>query len=89
MALPIQNKPNDGSPEEINKFIDWAYGRETDATHGAVARFVQTHARTRPAVGCDQEPRWESFDALRTHIGWAGPTVTLTQLNAAIAAFRA
>ena len=79
----------DGHESEVREFIDWIYGRERDETHGAVARFVQAHERTRPSLGSGQPARWQTFDALRTHAAHTGPDATSAQINAAIAAFRA
>lgn len=76
-----------GDRAEVVRFIDWAYGKEADATHGAAARFVAAHATRRPAAGT--EARWADFDALKTHARNFGPAVTESQLDAAIAAYRA
>lgn len=80
----------DGNPREVNLFVDWAYGKEADATHGAASRFVRAHVHLRPAaMDAAAEARWADFDAMRVHAGNSGPTVTTAQLNAAIAAYRA
>jgi hypothetical protein len=84
----MTNPGPDGNENQVNIVVDALYGLETDATHGAAARFVQAHATKRPAVTSGQPARWPHFDALRTHVGWAGPNCTLTQINAAITAFR-
>lgn len=50
-----------------------------------VARFVDSHQSQRPAT--EQDIQWRTVDALLTHIHFAGPRCSSSDVSAAIQAF--
>jgi ABC-type Fe3+ transport system substrate-binding protein len=74
------------TPEEMNAWVDWLYGKEAETSAiGNMSRFVQANVKHRPATG--QRPRWENFTALR-NINAYFKHFDPNDLEASIAAFR-
>lgn len=70
---------------QVNRLIDFLYGKESQADDiGAVARFVRAHVMMRPALA--DQSRWPDIVSLKTHALHAGPNVTASQIDAALAA---
>jgi hypothetical protein len=72
----------------VNNLVDFCAGREQQPDDvGAVARFIAAHSPERPAQG--KPSRWPDIDALKTAARHFGPPVTMTQIDAAVAAAHA
>lgn len=75
---------------DIALFIDWLHGQEAQGdAAGAVARFVQTHARTRPTQGKVEHSPFKDIDHLKTVSRFHGPNVPEENIDTAFAAFLA
>jgi hypothetical protein len=71
----------------INLFIDWLYGKESNADPAiaATANFVRAHVAQRPAAGTT--PRWDDFESMKTMARHYGPNTTPAQIDSAIASW--
>lgn len=72
-------------PTPVNRLVDFCQGKEHEpGSVGAVARFIDSHVRQRPAgIG---PSRWPNVCAMKTHALHYGPNVSGAQIDAALAA---
>jgi hypothetical protein len=69
----------------VNRLVDFCQGKENEPGDiGAVARFIDSHVRQRPAG--TGPSRWANVAVMKTHALHYGPNVTARQIDAALAA---
>jgi hypothetical protein len=78
---------------QLMTLMNYLNGREDQEDDvGAVSRYVASHYVGLPRPAKDSEAsltfvyRWEDIDDIRTHARHYGPTITQSQIDAAVAA---